>query len=1562
MTTDLSEGRVKKVWWLIACLCIHLICVFPVAYALEINFYETQVGVDVAQINWTTDVDTLGWVNYTDDPLDASKFSVESPGGGKQNHSVSLTSLESSTEYYYAIWAKDVDGAQVHTETLQFTTGVLDTTAPGKIKNFTATALDAITINLDWAMLLDDVDHYELFKNDSSYVNLSVDQNYYQDTDVVENTNYEYGIRAVDAFGNAGAIVKAEADTPNYIDFEIEYVEYEVKNLQVVVNWLTSKATTSKVWWGTSISMTTAVDLGNESEFTHAMTLQADNPGVMYYFKVESCDANDCLVSDVYNFTTGNDSILYMNLSNIPGWENGMTYLHNAEYIDIEGMTKSFTDMLVYVNNMVTPKFSTSTGHSGEFSFGDIALDVNESDTMNQIRFELTDTNGDKLNQHLFVDVDIIPPFLNISTEIPPFLYNPNFKFDAIISEDGNVTVRVVPEVLPELGSIQDANMTVDGVEGNSIKLDWEDVEDDFKFLKGYAMYVDDLLIDVATTSEYTFEELRNNTQYRLGVAPVDRFGNIRDDMSITTITTQEDGENFSGEFEEYDVYELLPFKSKAVRAGDNLYFTVELVNGRNSVEVIAQDLAGNQFVQNFSIVYDAEPPAPELVFPRDNANIYEIPAMDVDIEGVVNDPEAKLYLYVDCQLYSMGTVPAATPDENGKYAFEFSSVNLLIPNVILNIGNATGAPPPPSGSLFDFNAGQLIDQDNGATTFAIDTHNLIDVDSWDSWEANAPEARAEKVPGVFPGCTGPTNTHSYGKEYNVKAHIVAIDPVGRMGEVEAQYHIKNCLSGNFSFVPQVVQNRQEPAVLSARRIESGVERIGFYIQFEYVGDDEDVAITSPPAFKAMVDDEILKNEEPYKSAIELIPETPSAVVPLGSNTFYVSYSLRRKDNVSFKYDITNSDGDHESAFVKELKFPIQTVIRYQYTNSDAPSYGGSQYAAPGAPNQNPSTMGAPPGYPTAGAPGGYDPNAYSQQQYGSGYGNSYGSFGTGYTSSFSYEEQTVCFEVAYPLDSAQIDWQGTLPDWLLYDVVGYLNTTVHWLNKAIEFLDEYIITYVLYACVFSLLARAAWGIFRRISCHYSLKGSGFTSALKAITNKNSKPNEVGGIYCPGSEVTTQWATTCNNPDTRQACFSDLYNMRLSSDSSRSSSSKFANYGYNVPADNAGFEKGKSSVSGALAKMYFKEKYVSDYELKQCFPSCFGSWKTEQAIYKLYRFFCDRVWCASTPSRWTEGMPEGKLYDLQKLENENRCDVDDGSIGEQALRGRSCSSYLKAPYTKDKTYGDLLGGSDASQRTTYIQSLGSDFQFMREGSHDSLMADMYCYEYNYNGKKALYILKEGMDETPAGGIKKLYWFLGSRNAPRTIPATGNPPNLKSASFGSCQELCDSKRYSGYGCMDKQVCSSQTAFRSTSSVDHRVCPTSANDPNCKRTEPGCLPVAPWSKGDHDSIAKSPVRMNPSYRSTLTGDAAKAGPSGCGQSVGRTLTESMGESFNDLEGNKYKCMGNPLEKPNNRVCCCWHAQVAVPPEKVTEFYPYVDNSGKVSGSFNSNPAVPITGGAS
>ena len=1451
MTTDLSEGRVKKVWWLIACLCIHLICVFPIAYALEINFYETQVGVDVAQINWTTDVDTLGWVNYTDDPLDATKFSVESPGGGKQNHSVSLTSLESSTEYYYAIWAEDVDGTQVHTETLQFTTGALDTTAPGKITNFTATAIDASTINLDWAMLLDDVDHYELFKNDSSYVNLSVDQNYYQDTNVVENTNYEYGIRAVDAFGNAGAIVKAEADTPNFIDFEIEYIEYEVKNLQAVVNWLTSKATTSKVWWGTSISMTTAVDLGNETEFTHSVTLQTDNPGVMYYFKVESCDADDCLVSDVYNFTTGNDSILYMNLTNIRNWENGMTYLHNAQYIDIEGITKSFTDMLVFVNDMVTPEFSTSTGHSGEFSFGDIALDVNESDIRNHLRFELTDTNGDKLNQHLFVDVDIIPPFLNISTEIPPFLYNPNFKFDAIMSEDGNVTVRVVPEVLPELGSIKDANMTVDEVEGNSIKLDWEDVEDEFTFLKGYAMYVDDLFIDVATTSEYTFEELKNNTQYRLGVAPVDRFGNIREDMSITTITTKEDGENFSGEFEEYNVYELLPFKSKAVRAGDNLYFTVELVNGRNSVEVIAQDLAGNQFVQNFSIVYDAEPPTPELVFPKDNANIYEIPAMDVDIEGVVNDPEAKLYLYVDCQLYSMGTVPAATPDENGKYAFEFSSVNLLVPNVILNIGNATGAPPPPSGSLFDFNAGQLIDQDDGATTFAIDTHNLIDVDSWDSWEANAPEARAEKVPGVFPGCTGPTNTHSYGKEYNVKAHIVAIDPVGRMGEVEAQYHIKNCLSGNFSFVPQVVQSRQEPAVLSARRIESGVERIGFYIQFEYVGDDEDVAITSPPSFEAMVDDEILKNEEPYKSAIELIPQSPSAVVPLGSNTFYVSYSLRRKDNVSFKYDITDSDGDHKSAFIKELKFPIKTIVRYQYTNPNAPSYGGSQ-AALGAPNTNPSATGAPPGYPNAGVPGGYNPNAYSQQQYGSGYGNSYGSFGTGYSSSFSYEEQTVCFEISYPLDSEQIDWQGTLPDWLLYDVVGYLNTTVHWLNEAIEFLDEYIITYVLYACVFSLLAKTAWGIFRRIACHYSLKGKTFTTFAKKIDDKSEKPNVKGGIYCPGSEITQAWIDKCTpgQPSSAtHACFSDMYNHRVSADSSAGGNLKYANFGQETASSSG--EGGFSGLfSKALGKFYFKEKYVSDYELKHCFPSCFRSWNTEQALYTLYRFFCDRVWCASTPARWTEGMSEDKLYTLLDIENKNRCEVDDGSIGEQAMRGKSCSSYDKAPYNaKGETYGSLMKSTGASSTRLAILTTnkGDGYELSTDVNLDKLYSDTTCYEYNHAGKKALYTLSATQEQK---AVKMLYWFLGDYSAPRKIPATGTAPNhLKSAYFGSCEYLCSKKGYSGFGCVDSQVCSNPAKTRAAyvdTKSQKQQCPTRNNDPKCKESGPGCMPMNKWSK--------------------------------------------------------------------------------------------------------------------
>ncbi|MBU1704965.1 MAG: hypothetical protein KJ922_06380, partial [Nanoarchaeota archaeon] len=177
---------------------------------------------------------------------------------------------------------------------------------------------------------------------------------------------------------------------------------------------------------------------------------------------------------------------------------------------------------------------------------------------------------------------------------------------------------------------------------------------------------------------------------------------------------------------------------------------------------------------------------------------------------------------------------------------------------------------------------------------------------------------------------------------------------------------------------------------------------------------------------------------------------------------------------------------------------------------------------------------------------------------------------------------QEFCESVTYVVDNARIDPREVLPDWLLYDAVDWLNTSITTLNKVLEKLDK-VLRFAAIGCAISFIVKFAVQIYRRYTCTF-----------EDFTRKSS-------IFSLGNTEGQKKCTDC-------------------------------------------LVKNKAIAVGGDAKS-LKQDQIPDQCLKDCAPSCASAWDAESNMYTAFRWTCDRVFGHSAPSRWTEKLEDKELYD-----------------------------------------------------------------------------------------------------------------------------------------------------------------------------------------------------------------------------------------------------------------------------------------------------------------------------
>ena len=347
---------------------------------------------------------------------------------------------------------------------------------------------------------------------------------------------------------------------------------------------------------------------------------------------------------------------------------------------------------------------------------------------------------------------------------------------------------------------------------------------------------------------------------------------------------------------------------------------------------------------------------------------------------------------------------------------------------------------------------------------------------------------------------------------------VVATGPTGQRGVATRSVSIGTCWSGNQSWDVIPLSQYQRPTFLSAERFAEGTETLYFFFNYSYVGRGTDAKITGITLAKACGTKEVL--DPRFNISCQVIP---SGNVPVALNKEKtLSYSAVP---VSRFPGMDQFLADDWKGFFKaingEMTFPFKIRITYEHNVINE--------------------------------------NGQSQR---------------------ITETQTACDQVSYVVDKSIIDPRKVLPDWLLYDAVDFLQSSITTITQVQQQIDT-VINYVAVGCLVSFGA------------NYVIK-----------------------IYRSYIEITDEilFKTGINK-----------LQFNLGNDKDNTDCTELA--------------KAVNQAYGGL-----KLKYFSDADLKKCFPSSAAAWSAEAKVYTLQRATCDRLFGHTAPSAWTETESDNNLH------------------------------------------------------------------------------------------------------------------------------------------------------------------------------------------------------------------------------------------------------------------------------------------------------------------------------
>lgn len=362
---------------------------------------------------------------------------------------------------------------------------------------------------------------------------------------------------------------------------------------------------------------------------------------------------------------------------------------------------------------------------------------------------------------------------------------------------------------------------------------------------------------------------------------------------------------------------------------------------------------------------------------------------------------------------------------------------------------------------------------------------------------------------------------------------VIATDQVGHRGVITQSIRIGTCWSGNQSWDVVPMSQYQGPPLLNTQNLAEGTEAIYFYFKYNYIGRGTNGKITDVSLSRACSTNEI--SDSRFNISCQIMPSGNSPI-KLNKPENTVSWSavaLSRFPNMD--RFLENDWKGFFKAINNEMTFPFKVRIQYEHDVID--DSGQSVRVR---------------------------------------------------------ETQTTCEQVTYVVDNTVINPRKVLPDWLLFDAVDILQSSIKIINDVQEQLNK-IIDYVAIGCLYSIAAHGIFKIWR--------------------------------------------------------IWTELMDEKLFAKVLDAASLKF-----NLGSDDK--NNGCKEIMDAVKKGYgsFKLNYLSDADLEKCFPSSASAWKTETKLYQAQRWTCDRIFGHSAPSAWTETVDDVELN--RKITTEKTCASD----------------------------------------------------------------------------------------------------------------------------------------------------------------------------------------------------------------------------------------------------------------------------------------------------------------
>ncbi len=390
---------------------------------------------------------------------------------------------------------------------------------------------------------------------------------------------------------------------------------------------------------------------------------------------------------------------------------------------------------------------------------------------------------------------------------------------------------------------------------------------------------------------------------------------------------------------------------------------------------------------------------------------------------------------------------------------------------------------------------------------------------------------------------------------------VIATDATGQRGFATQRVNIGTCWSGNQSWDIIPLTRFQSPTFLSTERMAEGTETIYFYFNYSYIGRGTNARITSVSLSKACGARELM--DPRFNISCQIMPSggSPKLLNPPDNTLSYSAVQLARFPGMD--RFLEKDWKNFLKAINKELTFPMRVRITYKHdTDNDG---------------------------------------------------------------QLETETQQTCEQVSYTVDSTIIDPRKFLPDWLLFDFVDFLQSSIKGLTQVQEQIDR-LVDFVAVGCMASGGLNLVMQVYRRwtdfwIEKTYSiLTKENFATKISELPLKNplktATPND------------SKEAEDC------QKLINDIVN----------------------------------------AKGSFRLKYVNDIDLKKCFPASDYAWETEANTYSWLRWSCDRIFGHAAPAAWTENKGDEDL--LNRISKGESCPVDESVIG-QPLKIESCTEFAR---------------------------------------------------------------------------------------------------------------------------------------------------------------------------------------------------------------------------------------------------------------------------------------------